>query len=509
MSDPPRVRCPAGALQGSWSGGVARFAGIPFAQPPVGERRWALAEAHPGWEGSFPALEFGPAPIQAPGRLDAILGALDARAFSEDCLTLNVWTPMPGATERLPVLVYLYGGGYLTGSSSARWYDAASLAARGPAVLVTLNYRLGALGFAHLTEELTGGPPLANLGLGDQCLALEWVAANIASFGGDPDNVTLFGQSAGAHAIVMLHGMARANGLFRRAIVQSAPLEHQPASAEHVARSTRLFVEASGARNGTLAELRRLTPERILAAQRAALLGGAVFGTVAVPFGPVVDPETLPQDPLAPGARHLNRAQLLIGYTTEEARAWYAIDPTLWQLAPELVRERLRAQRGEQVATRFERYAALHPGEPGGLPLSQMVSDEMFIAPALRLADRLAERGAAAHLYSMAWRSHALDGRLGACHCVELPFVFGNLDRWQGLPLLDGSVRSEIEPLASCMQEAWLGFAAEGNAAHARLPPWPAHGAGEPAVMRFDLAPALDTDGADGRRELWNVPATR
>src|SRR6185312_6663854 len=197
----PTVRSTCGLLAGSWEDDVASFLGIPYAEPPTGELRWAPPVPAAGWEGTRTATERGPIAPQPPSRLEAVMGPMRAPAMSEDCLNLNVWTPAPGSAEQLPTLVFIHGGGYMSGSGSAAWHDGHALAAHGPAVVVTINYRLGALGYLYLPPELSGGETIANAGLLDQRLALEWVRENAAALGFDPDNVTVFGQSGGAHSV--------------------------------------------------------------------------------------------------------------------------------------------------------------------------------------------------------------------------------------------------------------------------------------------------------------------
>src|SRR5687768_1173526 len=238
----PIVETPLGPVRGREAGGVRRFLGVPYAAPPVGALRFAPPAPHAGWAEPRDAASFGAAPIQPADALSRTLGLLGDHPQSEDCLTLNVFAPSAPAPPR-PVLVWLHGGAFQTGTAAGPAYDGARLAARGDAVVVTLNYRVGALGFLH-----TGAPGCANLGLQDQLAALRFVRAAIAGFGGDPAQVTVFGESAGAGSIVCLLAMPGARGLFRRAIVQSAAPEGQLGADEAAERARILAEKLGGAR---------------------------------------------------------------------------------------------------------------------------------------------------------------------------------------------------------------------------------------------------------------------
>jgi para-nitrobenzyl esterase len=220
MSATVELATQAGRVGGLIAGGVVSFKGIPYAAAPVGERRFAPPERPPAWGGVRPATEYGPIAPQLRGPLDRFMGT-DGRPISEDCLTLNVWTP--GCDDaRRPVLVWIHGGAFTTGTGSAPWYDGSAMAARGDVVVVTFNYRLGALGFTHLGDLDPAYAGSGNLGLADQLAALSWVQEHAHLLGGDASNVTIFGESAGGASVVALLAMRASEGLFDRAIVQSA-----------------------------------------------------------------------------------------------------------------------------------------------------------------------------------------------------------------------------------------------------------------------------------------------
>jgi para-nitrobenzyl esterase len=484
----PVVGTAAGAVEGRWQDGVAAFRGIPYAEAPTGDRRWAPPVARRRWDGTRPAHASGFVPPQAAARLQAVMGPMDAPAPGEDCLELNVWSPAPSRGERLPVLVFIHGGGYLSGAGSAAWYDGAVMAGRGPAVVVTLNYRLGALGYLYLPASATGGAPVANLGLLDQRLALEWVRENVEAFGGDPARITAFGQSGGGHSLLAVRRLPGGEDLFRRAILQSAPLGMPAASADAAERVTGIFLEAAGVPGGDLERLRALSVADVMAAQIETLKRTAAPGRLEPPFHLVVDGETLAEDPIGHGAGDLD---LLVGFTADEARAFLAFDESLWGLERPALAGMVRNAQGERAALALERYLERAGDEPAASALADLVGDRVFVAPAIRLAESAAASGRGAYLFRFSWSSGALDGRLGACHTIELPFVFNNPLAWARAPMLAGADLEALTPLREAVQDAWLAFAATGTPAHPGLPAWAPYGAGAPEAMDFDETPRV------------------
>ncbi|MFK8851686.1 carboxylesterase/lipase family protein [Streptomyces sp. Ac-502] len=482
-------------------GEVAAFMGVSYAAPPFGPRRLRPPVPPEPWTGVRDAFVPGPTAPQ-PGYLPAMAGLLEeAAAPGEDCLNLNVWTPAPGRTgRRLPVMVWIHGGAFRNGSGSLPSYDGTRLAAEG-VVCVTLNYRLGAEGFLLLPDSTS------NLGLLDQVAALEWARDNIAEFGGDPDNVTVFGQSAGAISITALMTMPRARGLFRRAITQSGAGHHS--HPEHIARRVTERLAALAGAKPTRESLAEVPPERLIAADAAL---GQEIAQAAAPeqWGesagggttvlPVVDGATLPQRPidaLAGGAGH--DVDLLTGTTSEEFRLF---------LVPLGIGPRIT----DQVLQGFLAGLGLDPAEarkvyarsgaaPGDL-LSAALSDHAYRIPAFRVAEARAAHGAQTFVYEFAWPSPALGGALGACHMAEIGFVFGTLDN----PLAGPDAPRE---LSAHMRAAWTSFARTGRPTGTGtpgggLPHWPAYAGGR-SVMRLGGAgaPLVLEDPAAEERELW------
>lgn len=506
----PRAKTVGGVLEGRWTGEVASFLGIPYAEPPIGELRWNRPRRARPWSGKRSAREPGPVVPQLPSRLEAVMGPMQAPQPGDDCLSVNVWTPAPGSNGRLPTLVFIHGGGYQSGAGSAAWHEGARLAARGPAVVVTINYRLGALGYLYLSSAITDGPGVANLGLQDQRMALEWVQENIAAFGGDPGNVTVFGQSGGAHSILGLAAAGGAGGLFNRAILQSAPLGMAAAPRVRAEATASRFMEAAGVPDGSLEQLRSLPIEQILCAQRATMQASFAFGAVEPPFQLVVDEVALPVEPMQAGlSGALDDVDMLIGFTREDCNPFFCADDATWTLDQDDLLARVSAGRGRQAAERLAAYLTHSPEARPAAALAQMVTDEMMIAPALELvASRLA-RGVGTHVYRFAWAPDATAQRLGACHTIELPFVFANFAAWSDAPMLGGARGESLAELASLVQDAWLNFAACGDPSHAALPGWEPFQPGRATVMELDAESRLVEDPAEGRRDLWPKPLPR
>ncbi|MBK9178071.1 MAG: carboxylesterase/lipase family protein [Acidimicrobiales bacterium] len=499
--DAPVVDTACGRLQGRRDGALVVFAGVPFAAPPVGERRFQPPQPPAPWAGTRPARAFGSAAPQNPSMIERFVGSRGG-GTSEDCLSLNVWTP--GCDDaRRPVMVWIHGGAFLTGSGAAPWYDGASLAAAGDVVVITVNYRLGALGFLHLAE--LGGERFAgsaNAGILDQVAALRWVHENVSAFGGDPGNVTVFGESAGAMSVGTLLGLPAAAGLFRRAVLQSGAAQNV-LGPEAATRTARLVLAEAGVDPHRPAELLHLPVERLLAAQAAVVAHG---GAATLPFQPVVDGATLPRPPadaVADGS--VAGVSVLLGTTLDEMRLFTVLDATLADLDHDALVERCRPLFGDRAHDAVRTYVDNRPAAPPAQVWSAILTDQVFRQPAIRLAERQAAHQPDTWMYLFTWPSPAFGGALGACHAVEIPFVFDNLHQ-PGVELFTGD-GEERAALATTTRDAWLAFARTGDPNHAGLPAWRRYDPAERSTMLLGLDPASADDPFGDERLLWAAAA--
>lgn len=495
-----------GKVRGFEHGGVVRFEGVPYAAPPVGALRFRPAQPHPGWSDVRDCTVAGPICPQGPSPITAFLGGPPQRS-DEDCLFVNVITPALDDARR-PVMVWIHGGGFVMGAGTEALYDGASFVRRGGVVFVSLNYRLGELGWLDLTtlDEAEAGS--GNAGLSDQIEALRWVRDNIAVFGGDPDNVTIFGESAGAMSVGTLLASPAARGLFHRAIAQSgaASMVLPPDAAAQACREVMRSVGASD-----IEGLREAPVEQLVAA-RAGLMArmfsgfdgadGAPSGAW-LPFGPVVDGHLLPAAPLdlIADASH-PRVPLLVGTNAEEWKLFMLMDPaTLDDAALEERARRVAGDAGPQIIEAYrDRLGGVSPNDLFGA----LAGDFIFHVPAARLADawRSGPCAGSVHQYLFSYRSTSMGGLLGACHALEIPFVFDAL----GAPGIEMFVGPGAPgDLATAMQDAWLAFARSGDPGHDGIPPWPALGeATEAQVMGFDTEISLMVEPVAERIHLWD-----
>lgn len=497
----PTVTTTAGQLAGHHHNGVIRFAGIPFAAPPVGELRFRPPGPHPGWEGVRDATEFGRVAPQEAGTIESLAGQ-GAPDWDEDCLTLNVFTPsLDGAR---PVMVWIHGGGFTGGSGSVPWYDSSALVRRGDVVVVTINYRLGAFGWLDLGGVDPGFAASGNAGLLDQIAALQWVADNIAGFGGDPRRVTIFGESAGGMSVATLMGTPAASGLFGGAIAQSGAA-HNVWSVDGARELTDRLLGVLEVTD--VAALQAIPAAQLLAAQakvaseltieRARRPGGDVLG---LPFGPVLDGHVLPQRPIdAIVAGSAADVALLVGTTRDE---WRLFGMMLRSVDDEQTLMRRLGRMVEDPHQMQAVYRQAHDDASHDALWNVIMTDRVFRIPAIRLAEAQAtHRPDATFMYLFDWASTAFDGRLGSCHALEIPFVFDNLGH-PGVTMFTGD--NPPQGLADTMSEAWLSFAHTADPAHGGLPEWPAYDMVSRSTMHFDALSHIEHDPSAEARAAWD-----
>jgi para-nitrobenzyl esterase len=482
----PVLETESGPVRGVREGPLCVFRGVPYAAPPTGALRFAPPRPPPRREGVRDATRFGPAPPQRPDVWSHRLGLSPDFATDEDCLSLNVWAP-EGAGRR-PILVWIPGGAFVTGTGGAPLYDGRRLALRGDAVVVTLSYRVGALGFLFL--DGAGGLAAANLGLQDQLAALAFVRAHASRLGGDPERITVFGESAGAGSIAALLAMPSAKGAFRRAIAQSPACEGMIAP-EEASRRTARFLGKLGLAAAQAARLRELPVERLLAAQAECLAEGP-FATGML-FAPVVDGALLPElpaDAVRRGAA--SEVDLVVGTTADEMMLYGADEPAG---VPDAARATLlaaqlggpRSGREERARRLLEAYREARAARGASTAARDVfyavLTDLHLRLPALRLAAAHARVARRTFSYLFAWRSPLRDGAYGSCHALDLPFTFGNLDV-PGIAEFAGQGPPALR-LAGEIMDAWLAFAASGDPSHPGIGAWPTYTEERRATMRF------------------------
>lgn len=471
------VETPSGPVLAFRDGDVVIARGIPYA------RAERFAHPHPvePWSEPFDAGEPGAQAPQLPGALERLLGGTDVPAH-EDCQHLDVYTP--GCDDRRrPVLVWIHGGAFVNGGGSMPWYHGGSLARRGDVVVVTINYRLGALGFTGTT----------NGGLADQVAALEWVRDHIGAFGGDASRVTVFGESAGGTSVIALMAVPRAVTLFRAGWAMSPSLT-QLRGRDRAVEATQELVDA--AEVDDLDALRRLDVDRLLTAQTTVL--GRRSGALTA-FAPTVDDDLIREPVLRVAAG--DPRPLAIGTLRDEMLLFTAFDPDVVALDDDGLRRALEQRLGEHWPVALDRYRGHRPGARPGELLSAVQTDEAFRVPVTRLADRRAEAGHPTWRWWFTWPTPAFHGRLGACHGLDIPFAFANLDR-RGVEMFTGT-GPERAVLVEEFAGALLRFAHEGD------PGWRRYDTERRPTRIVDLEPSTDDDPEPELRRLWDEVGIR
>ncbi len=492
------VEIAQGKLQGVARDGVLRFNGVPFAKPPAGALRWQMPQAPEPWAGVRDASRFGNIAPQVESASGAVLGGTPGTR-SEDCLYLNIQTPACDGGKRA-VMVWIHGGGFNTGAGSVGTYNGKYIVPRGDIVLVTVNYRLGAFGFLNLRDASGGKLPGSGAeGLADQVAALEWVKRNISAFGGDPDNVTIFGESAGGMSVGALLASPGARGLFHKAIAQSGASDIGYAR-DVSAKVGRHVLDKLGGTNALEAPWETLLgiQKEILAAPRELGLG--------MPFAPTIDGAILPKraiECVADGSA--KGVPLLTGTTRDEWKLFTVAATNLRGMDDARLRKMTAGLVGEEHAD------AVLKGYTQGSAFdrwNQVMTDHSFFVPAARL---LAAQAAHAPVYGYRfdWVSPFMDGALGSCHALELGFTFGTF-RVKGAAPFFGS-GEDAEALSDGMMDGWIAFAKSGNPSNDTSGAWLRYDESKRATMIFgDGAPHMTAAPNEERRKAWDqVPASR
>ena len=489
------VKTTAGLVQGATArDGVLAFRGIPFAAPPVGTMRFKPPARPASWDGTRDCTRFGDVVPQAktPGEFGNLFDPTNPQG--PDCLNLNVWTPDPGAVG-LPVLVWIHGGAFVIGSGSDSLYDGASFARDG-VVTVTINYRLGAAGFHHVGA---GQPGSGAFGVLDQIAALEWVQENIASFGGDPNRVTIAGESAGGMSVGTLLGAPGAKGLFRRAIPQSGAAHHS--MSEHSAALIASQLQAAlGVDPADVTDEQLIAAQQQVGAEIQATRNPAKFGPEAASstmgWIPMSGGDVLPQraiDAIASGSA--KDIDVLIGTCRDEFMLFLGIAPELLGLDDSMTGPMFDMVFGAQGATALETYRGNRAGAPAAELLGALQTDQMFRIPAVRLTEAQVQNKSRTYAYVMSWESPAFGGRIKAGHALDLPFMWDNVRDPMAKRLIGDDAP---QALADEMHGAWVRFITDGD------PGWPAYDLTARTTRDFGGATTLVDDPLGDERALWD-----
>jgi len=470
------VETTTGSIRGALINGVNIFRSIPYAAPPLGKQRFAPPQPVSPWTGTRESTRIGPSAPQPASRLDAVMGVAPFEQ-SEDCLTVSVWSPSLRG-KRLPVLVWFHGGAYITGGGDLPFYDAENLARRGDIVVVTVNSRLGAIGYLYLQQSQNDA--YANRGLLDQEYALLWVKRNIDLFGGDPDNITAAGQSAGGGAVMALLTRSSSRALIQRAIVQSPAIATQSVViAETISRR---FFAAAGINYGDADRLSDLPLAALLSAQKQVASEISASGNLEPPFQLVTGTTTLPFPPakfIASGG--VSEMPFIIGTTRDEVHAWLAQDDNMVSLSPMKMFVRLIRTHGVVPALAYCVLSLWHLRLPPWRVVSKLGTYVAFKRPVIELANGHSKNGGAVHVYRFDWQP-TVEAKFGACHCIELPFLFGNLDQWRNSPMLGGLSVLSFQRISKSMQDTWIEFV-RGNKLNAYKVSWPTYNQRHRAVL--------------------------
>jgi para-nitrobenzyl esterase len=484
-----------GKIKGVRSGDSFVFKGVPYARTA---RRLARPAPPAAWTGVRDALAFGPRAIQVAATLDGM---------SESCQLLNVWTPALDRGKR-PVMVWLHGGGFMNGSANTDLYDGADLNREGDVVVVTLNHRLGAFGYLYVPEAGADHDASGCAGMLDIVAALRWVRNNIGHFGGDPRNVTIFGESGGGGKVLALMAMPSAKGLFHRAIVQSGALLRTAITPEQGRKTTMDILAEMKLSPSQVQQLLDAPAEQLLKAQAAVLARAGTPGSggspAQRPFSPIIDGKEIPSQPFDPVAPTFSASvPLMIGTNKDESRLFFVSTSKLYALEMSELRSRLQPLLGESTDTVLAVYSKTRPNASASDLFFAISTAQMYGYTSVRVAERKAQQSRApVYMYQFAYEGTQTAGNppvaLKAAHSLEIPFVFAH-----PRPNADKSIAESESKLAEQMSSAWIAFARTGDPNVKGELEWPKFTPKTRATMVFDTTSAVVNDPHPEERQLW------
>jgi para-nitrobenzyl esterase len=508
-SSSPVALTTAGRVRGIASDGVYVFKGVPYGAPTSGKNRFMPPQPPIPWSGERDTLEYGlstpqsdPTAKRAPAASSSLIGELSDRPEGEDCLVLNVWTRGLRDGRRRPVMFWIHGGGFQAGSGSSPGYDGTNLCKRGDVVVVTINHRLNVMGFLHLGD--LGGAEFArtgNVGMLDIVQALQWVRDNIEAFGGDPDNVMIFGESGGGRKVGTLLAMPGARGLFKRAVIQSGPTIRVVTREDATTAAQAVLDELQIARKD-FRKLQDVPLDRLMPAYFAASRKHG-FNHTVTGFAPVVDGDVLPQHPFHPAASAvMPEVPLLIGTNRTEMTLQLSGDSAAFALDEAGLQSRVQGLLGEHATEVLGVYRKAVPQATPSQLFFLIVSDNRYCAPIMTIAERRAALGRApVYAYYFAWETPVQGGRLMSPHALEISFAFDNTER--SSRFTGGGARPAA--LADKMSDAWIAFARTGVPDTGKLPKWTPYSASRRATMVFNDASEIVNDPLGARREAMQA----
>ena len=513
------VETTAGKIRGTMERRVFTFKGVPYGAPTSGKRRFLPPLPVEPWAKVRYCTDYGPISPQTGALVDCVEAAGDERIMgirrhlpqSEDCLVLNIWTPGISDGGKRPVMVWLHGRGYDSGAGSETMYNGAHLAKRGNLVVITINHRLNVFGYLHLADiagEEFAGSGVA--GMLDAVLALEWVRDNIEAFGGDPGNVTIFGESGGGSKVSTLLALPSAKGLFHRAIIESGPGLRGVEAKNATDFAERLLAELNIKAN-EINRLQEMPIQQVQDAVRKLIparsgLGMGDPGGLTRRLAPVVDGKYYPAHPFDPVAAPTAAGiPVMVGTNRDENATFLAVDPRRWRLTEEELRERLTPILGDKLDEVIDTYKKTRP-EATPWDLFVGITSEGTRRASIALAERKAAGSPApVYMYLFTWETDFLGTLFRACHVLEIPFVFDNVD---DVDITGG--RPDKYELVESVSEAWIAFAHSGNPNHPGIPKWDPYSAENRSTMILDVPCKAEIDPYREELDAWEgVPLRR